>query len=47
MLNFMALYWPPRLKKRIPYFEFGTLGTQFATLGSNVPAFINIMTSML
>jgi hypothetical protein len=32
----------PRLKKRIPL----NLGSQFATLGSNVPAFINNLTSM-
>jgi hypothetical protein len=43
MLNIMALYWPPRLKKkRIP----SNLGGQFATLGTNVAAFINIVTSM-
>jgi hypothetical protein len=43
MLNFMALYWPPRQKKRIP----SNLGDQFATLGENVVAFINFLTSML
>jgi len=32
----------PRLKRRIP----SNLGGQFATLGANVPAFINILTSM-
>jgi len=31
-----------RVKKRIP----SNLGSQFATLGVNVPAFINILTSM-
>jgi len=31
-----------RLKKRIPWH----LGSQFATLGANVPAFINILTSI-
>jgi hypothetical protein len=41
--NFMALYWPqlPRLKK-----ETNEVGSQFATLGANVPAFINILTSI-
>jgi hypothetical protein len=44
MLNFMALYWPARLKKkrRIP----SNLGSQFATLEANVPTFIDILTSM-
>jgi hypothetical protein len=37
-----GLVWTPRLKKRIP----SNLGSQFATLGTNVPAFINILTSM-
>jgi hypothetical protein len=32
----------PSLKKRISW----NLGSQFATLGTNVPAFINIMMSM-
>jgi len=32
----------PRLKRRIP----SNLGSQFATPGANVPAFINILTSM-
>jgi len=39
---FMAFYWPLRLEKRIP----SNLGGQFATLGANVPAFINILMSM-
>jgi hypothetical protein len=39
MLNFMALYWPPRLKKRIP----SNLGSEFATLVGNVVAFISNM----
>jgi hypothetical protein len=37
--------WPcigPKAGKRIP----SNLGGQFATLGTNVPAFINILTSM-
>jgi hypothetical protein len=37
--------WPcigPKAEKRIP----SNLGGQFATLGANVPAFINILTSM-
>jgi hypothetical protein len=42
MLNFMAFYWHPKLQKSIP----SNLGSQFATLGTNVPAFINILTSM-
>jgi hypothetical protein len=42
MLNFMALYWPPRLKKRIP----SNLEGQFATLGANVSTFIDTLTSM-
>jgi hypothetical protein len=44
MLNVMALYWHPKAgkKKRIP----SNLGGQFATLGTNVAAFINIVTSM-
>jgi hypothetical protein len=39
----MALYWPqfPRLKK-----DTNELGSQFATLGANLPAFINILTSV-
>jgi hypothetical protein len=37
-----GLVMAPRLKKRIPT----NLGSQFATLGSNVPSFINILTSM-
>jgi hypothetical protein len=38
--------WPcnrPKAQKRIP----SNLGSQFATPGANVPAFINILTSML
>jgi hypothetical protein len=43
MVNFMALDLAPRWeKKRIPL----NLGSQFATLRINVPAFINILTSM-
>jgi hypothetical protein len=34
-----GLVLAPRLKKRIPL----NLGSQFATLGANVPAFINIL----
>ncbi len=37
-----GLVLAPRLKKRIP----SNLGSQFATLGTNVPAFINILMSM-
>jgi hypothetical protein len=37
-----GLVLAPRLKKRIP----SILGSQFATLGANVPAFINILMSM-
>ncbi len=37
-----GLVLAPRLKKRIP----SNLGGQFATLGTNVSAFINILTSM-
>jgi hypothetical protein len=37
-----GLVLAPRLKKRIP----SNLGGQFATLGANVPVFINILTSM-
>jgi hypothetical protein len=33
----MALYWPPKAENRIPL----NLGSQFATLGANVLAFIN------
>jgi len=33
---------PSRLKRRIPM----NLGSQFANLGANVPAFINILMSM-
>jgi hypothetical protein len=39
MLNFMALYLAPRLEKDI-------WEANFATLGANVPAFIDILTSM-
>jgi hypothetical protein len=38
-----GLVLAPRLKKRIP----SNLGGQFATLGANVPAFINILTNIL
>jgi len=38
----MAFLLAPRQKKRIP----SNLGGQFATLGTNVPAFINILMSM-
>jgi hypothetical protein len=37
--------WPcigPKVEKRIP----SNLGGQFATLGANVPAFIDILTTM-
>jgi hypothetical protein len=37
-----GLVLAPRLKKRIP----SNLGSQFATLGPNVPAFVNILRSM-
>jgi hypothetical protein len=37
-----GLVLAPRLKKVIP----SNLGGQVATLGANVPAFINILTSM-
>jgi hypothetical protein len=40
MLNFYGLVLAPRLEKRIP----SNLGGQFATLGANVPAFINNLT---
>jgi hypothetical protein len=40
MLNFMAFILALRLKKRYR----SNLGSQFATLGANVPAFINILT---
>jgi hypothetical protein len=43
MLNFMALYWPLKAEKGIPSWN---LGSQFGTLGANVPAFINILTAM-
>ncbi len=36
MLNFMAFYWPPGSKKDTTGF-----GSQFATLGANVRAFIS------
>ncbi len=36
----MAFYWPQGWRKG--YHEI--LGGQFATLGANVPAFLNIMT---
>jgi hypothetical protein len=42
MLNIIAFVSAPRLKKRIS----SNLRGQFATLGTNVPAFINILTSM-
>jgi len=42
MLKFMALYFATKAGKRIP----SNLGSQFATLGANVPAFINILASM-
>jgi hypothetical protein len=38
----MGLVLAPRLKKGLP----SNLGSQFATLGANVAAFINILTSM-
>jgi len=41
MLNIMDLSGP-KARKRIP----SNLGGQFATLGANVPAFNNILTSM-
>jgi hypothetical protein len=37
-----GLVLAPRLEKKIP----SNLGGQFATLGANVSAFINILTSM-
>jgi hypothetical protein len=40
MLNYMALYLAPRLRKRIP----SNLGSQFATLEADVPAYMNILT---
>jgi hypothetical protein len=42
MRELYGLVLAPRLKKRIP----PNLGSQFATLDANVPAFINILTSM-
>jgi uncharacterized membrane protein len=42
MLNFIAFILALRLKKKI----LSNLGSQFATLGANVPAFINILTLM-
>jgi hypothetical protein len=36
-----GLVLAPRLKKRMPW----NLGSQFATLGPNVPAFVNILRS--
>jgi hypothetical protein len=43
MLELYGLVLAPRLKKkRIP----SNLRGRFATLGANVPAFINILTSM-
>jgi hypothetical protein len=44
LINFehYGLVLAPRPKKRIP----SNLGGQFATLGVNIPAFINILTSM-
>jgi hypothetical protein len=47
MLNFMALYWGQGFKKKkkkkgIPM----NLGSQFATLETNVPAFTIIQMSM-
>ncbi len=44
--NKCSTLWPcigPKAEKRIPL----NLGSQFATLEVNVPAFINILTSML
>jgi hypothetical protein len=41
MLNFKALYWPQGWKKDTIKF-----GRPIATLGANVSAFINILTSM-
>jgi hypothetical protein len=40
--EFYGLVLAPRLKETIPL----NLGSQFATLQANVPAFINILTSM-
>ncbi len=40
--EFYGLVLAPRLKKRIP----SSFGSQFATLGANVPAFINILMPM-
>jgi hypothetical protein len=40
MLNIMAFVLAPKAEKRIP----SNLRGQFATLGTNVPAFINILT---
>jgi hypothetical protein len=42
MLNFCFPCIGPKAEIRIP----SNLGSQFATLGVNVPAFINILTSM-
>jgi hypothetical protein len=42
MLNFMAFIFGPKAGKKL----FSNLGSQFATLGANVPAFINILTLM-
>jgi hypothetical protein len=38
-----GLVWTPRLEKRIT----SNLGSEFATFEASVPAFINILTSML
>ncbi len=42
MLNFYGLVLAPRLKKRV----LSNLGGRFASFGADVPAFINILTSM-
>jgi hypothetical protein len=39
MLKFMGLYWPQGWKKDTVKLN---LGDQFATLGTNVPAFIGL-----
>jgi hypothetical protein len=41
VLNFIALYWPQGWKKDTIW------EAKVATLGAHVPAFINILTSML
>jgi hypothetical protein len=43
MAELYGLVLAPRLKTRISSWNFGS---QFATLGANVPSFINILMSM-